>query len=77
MLKQQHPVYDHDCEDCKFLGTMTIEGVLYDFYSCDTGFYLTRVARYSSKGSDYLTLPHFLGSNPEIEPFKTFFSKKR
>lgn len=77
MLDQKHPVYDHDCENCKFLSTMTIECVLYDFYSCDTGYYLTRVARYGSTGSDYLSLPHFLDSNSDIEPFKTFFAKRQ
>jgi hypothetical protein len=76
-LSQSHPVYDNDCRDCRFLGSMEVSGTIYDFYSCDAEYGRTNIARFGSKGPEYLSLPHFLKSlNKDIEPFSTFFKMK-
>lgn len=74
---QSHPVYDHECKECKFLGSREVEGKVYDFYSCDSEYGGTNVARYGSKAPEYLSLPNFLKSfQKDIEPFNTFFNLK-
>jgi hypothetical protein len=48
--------YTHDCNHCKFLRTMSVEGVDYDWYECpdnaSPGF-STIVARYGNDGPEY------------------------
>lgn len=74
---QSHPVYDHDCKDCRFLGSREVEGKVYDFYSCDAEYGRTNIARYGSKDPEYLSLPYFLKSfQKDIEPFNTFFNMR-
>ena len=70
MIQKLHPVFNHDCDSCTFLGAKEVADQLYDFYSCQkTG---SKIARYGSEGSHYLSLPSFLSSSlSQIEPFKT------
>lgn len=70
MTQKLHPVFNHDCDSCTFLGAKEVDGQIYDFYSCKkTG---SKIARYGSRGRDYLSIPSFLlGSLSQVEPFKT------
>lgn len=45
------PRFRHDCTCCTFLGQDTEA----DLYFCTTGFSPTVIARFSSKGSDYVS----------------------
>lgn len=71
------PGYEHDCEDCEFLGfvsgthprnTNPVQ-VVYDLYyckNCDGG---TVIARYGSKGPQYSSCPISMlsvGLNPAL-----------
>jgi hypothetical protein len=47
------PRYEHDCDECRFVGQTVSEGVFYDLYVCvEQGTY---VARYGNEGEDYST----------------------
>jgi len=63
------PVYTHDCDNCKYLGTDTIDGDVVDFYYChdseDTMF-SSLIARYSSDGGDYSSGTDFCMSSPYL-----------
>lgn len=43
------PTHIHDCNDCTFHGTQTIQGRAVDFYTCDD----TVIGRYGSDGPEY------------------------
>jgi hypothetical protein len=49
------PVYIHDCDNCKYLGTDTIDDNVLDFYYChrEDPMFSSLIARYSSDGGDY------------------------
>ena len=53
------PLYEHDCEQCMFLGTFELK----DLYVCPTNrsdkIISTVIARCSSEGSDYSSGLHF------------------
>jgi hypothetical protein len=58
------PLYTHDCEKCKYLGTGTAQILTaqmlrihqYDFYICaDSSEYRTCIARYGDFGSEYIS----------------------
>ena len=54
------PIYKHDCSECEFIKTITVEGTKYDIYRCgQTGFRLgsSWVARYDDEGSHYWSMP--------------------
>ena len=72
-----YPKYQHDCENCIYLGLHTVESedeeghtfyIAYDLYIClnkdDSGF-PSLVARYGDEGWEYLSSPalanHFKG----------------
>ena len=58
------PKYQHDSECDAFLGTETIDEVVYDLYSCyDSD---TLIARYSDEGHDYLSGRMFVGKVPAL-----------
>jgi hypothetical protein len=70
MIQTRHPVYRHDCDSCIFLGAKEVEGRLYDFYFCPNS--KSNIARYSSDGPGYFSLPQFLAETlNKIEPYKT------
>ena len=54
------PIYEHDCDNCKFLATVqcsnTVEILDYDLYYCENEeneFETALVARFSDYGPDY------------------------
>ena len=70
MTQLTHPVYDHDCHDCLFLGAKHVEKTLYDFYFCPKR--KANIARFGSDTPDYISLPAFLVATfRHIEPYKT------
>lgn len=70
MIQSIHPVYDHDCPDCLFLGAKHVEKTLYDFYFCPKR--KANIARFGSDTPDYISLPAFLVATfRHIEPYKT------
>ena len=70
MTQTTHPVYDHDCSDCLFLGAKKVEKTLYDFYFCPKT--KSNIARFGSDGPNYGSLPAFLVRTfGNMEPYKT------
>lgn len=70
MIQTTHPVYDHNCPDCLFLGAKKVEKTLYDFYFCPKT--KSNIARFGSDGPNYVSLPAFLARTFEnMEPYKT------
>ena len=57
------PVFEHDCEDCKFLGRVIGSGLRHDLYVCKNGEYS---ARFGSVGHQYGSLGEFA---PEGSPY--------
>lgn len=51
MEDQTKPLYEHDCKECKFLGTFNSK----DLYYCPKGL-TTIIARDSSRGGDYTSV---------------------
>lgn len=52
MTDQNKPFYEHDCEDCQFLGS----ALAHDIYYCSQGGVLaTIVARHGDDGPDYMS----------------------
>jgi len=48
------PRFKHDCQRCRYLGTIVSSGGLADLYFCDqSGSRPTVIARFSDEGSDY------------------------
>jgi len=45
------PIHEHDCSRCLFLGTHKS----HDLYFCEQSGHPTVIARYSSKGSEYIS----------------------
>lgn len=59
------PLYEHDCENCVFLGQTIGGGRISDLYFCPTEpFEGSVIARFSSEGSDYESCPWHL-ARPE------------
>jgi len=50
------PQFEHDCDNCKFLGTYEINWGYknYDLYVCITGSNTNFVARYGNDGWEYM-----------------------
>ena len=50
------PQFEHDCDNCKFLGTYEINWGYknYDLYVCITGSNIVLVARYDNEGWQYM-----------------------
>lgn len=48
------PLYEHDCNNCVFLGKYTEDNHVYDLYFCNNE-PTTVIARYSNIGSDYIS----------------------
>lgn len=68
---QNHPVFNHHCSCCNYLGSTLVYGEVYDCYLCEEN-NPTYVGRYSSEGSDYISLPVYLtDSLGDFEPYKT------
>lgn len=61
----EEPLFEHDCDKCKFLGRYTygasfMDGpreTTVDLYSCKGRFELSLIARFSSEGPDYSSFP--------------------
>lgn len=50
------PQYHHDCDQCTFLGNFRTNATNYDLYHCNqSGVGPTVIARFSSRGGDYLS----------------------
>ena len=50
------PKWTHDCEDCKYIGSMHHERNLLDWYTCGE----TVIARHGDDGPEYCSLPHYV-----------------
>lgn len=50
-ITTQVPAFEHDCDDCVFLGRFLDN----DLYFCDFGVDYTVIARYSSVLADYIS----------------------
>lgn len=57
------PKYQHDCDNCVFLGQHSE----YDLYYCPQGGHPTVIARYGNKGEEYTSGLSFA---EKIEPLK-------
>ena len=44
------PIHQHDCDNCKFLGSVIGGGKMHDMYSCTTERGTSVVARYGEEG---------------------------
>jgi hypothetical protein len=65
------PLFNHDCERCKFLGTF--KGT--DLYFCNKSWRITLISRYSSDGPDYTSGMFLVGHDEHItEANKRAFS---
>lgn len=52
------PTYEHDCDDCRFLGAHKVDGQTLDLYVCEDGFMgNSLIARFGSEGPEYSSLP--------------------
>jgi len=68
------PTYIHDCQDCKFLGTVTIHNspvrcTVADLYYCNPSnqeLSGTLIARYGDEGPNYSSGIGFAMSNPVL-----------
>lgn len=70
IIQTSHPVYDHNCTSCLFLGAKKVETTLYDFYFCPKD--KSNIARFGSDTSSYISLPMFLiNTFGHMEPYKT------
>ena len=71
VMNQNHPVFEHDCEACKYLGSITMDEMIYACYFCDKSIQ-TYVGRYGSHGDEYISLPSsFMPMMGNMEPYKT------
>ncbi len=52
------PKYEHDCEDCLFLGQTLGHGKIIDLYAHKTKTHVTLIARYSDEGRDYYSIDY-------------------
>ncbi len=70
MTQTTHPIYDHNCNSCLFLGAKKVENTLYDFYFCPKD--KSNIARFGSDTTNYVSLPAFLVRTfGHMEPYKT------
>lgn len=71
MAEQKHPVYNHDCDECQYLGSIRDSHEIYDCYFCRKGS-SSYLGRFSSVAGDYVSLPQsMMGSLSSFEPYKT------
>lgn len=57
-LELGRPLYKHDCDKCKYLGSTIDAGTAYDLYACTEKALagpVCIIARYSNKGPGYLS----------------------
>ena len=47
------PRWEHDCDRCKYIATVWLEGHTYDIWTCEYGGHLNWIARCSDEESDY------------------------
>lgn len=47
------PIYSHDCDCCKFLGSVNHDGKWRDLYACST----SAVIRHGNDGPEYSSAP--------------------
>jgi len=59
---EKTPLYQHDCENCKFLGSY----IDMDLYVCPRERRPTVICRYSSDGPDYSSGIEFIGFNENL-----------
>jgi hypothetical protein len=54
-MSNEYPHYDHDCEECVFLGNFIHHGQVVDLYVCEANIFNQKefIARESSQPSDY------------------------
>ena len=60
------PLYEHDCDDCVFLGSFQNADLYYHEGRIET----TVIARYSSDGPDYSSGLCFCKTNPKLAEAK-------
>ena len=74
------PHYNHDCNQCIFLGEHVEKGNVQDTYYCPKSFpfHGSLIIRFSSKGSDYISVPfdlfkiQFKNLDSEYMQYSTF-----
>ena len=54
---KMNPKWQHDCNKCKYLGSMVVTGDTLDWYTCGTGFNKSVIARRGDDGPDYWSMP--------------------
>ncbi len=60
----EHPLYEHDCKRCTFLGNFNAMDL---YYCVDSAHGMsTVIARWSSHGPDYKSGLVFCGNDPEL-----------
>ena len=70
ITQTSHPIYDHNCQSCLFLGAKRVEKTLYDFYFCPKD--KSNIVRFGNDSSNYISLPAFLVTTfGHMEPYKT------
>ncbi len=60
------PRFQHDCDECIFVGFLEVEGKLTDCYVCEHENGASVIARFSSRGADYASVP-FMGKDADKE----------
>ena len=54
---KMNPKWQHDCNKCKYLGSMVVTGDTLDWYTCGSDFQQTVIARHGDDGPDYWSMP--------------------
>jgi hypothetical protein len=54
---KMNPKWTHDCNKCKYLGSMFVLSDTLDWYTCGVGFDKTVIARYGDDGPEYWSKP--------------------
>lgn len=57
--KAMHSKWTHDCEACKYIGSMHGDRGLLDWYECNDSV----IARHGNDGPEYWSVPKFLVNN--------------
>jgi hypothetical protein len=54
---KMNPKWTHDCDKCKYLGSMVVLSDTLDWYTCGVDFQQTVIARYGDDGPAYWSMP--------------------
>jgi hypothetical protein len=72
--KQSHPVFNHHCQECHYLGSIKDAAEIYDCYFCTKGG-ASYLGRFSSARECYVSLPvSMIDTLSCFEPYRTIIS---